>query len=254
MAYTIYAMRDPRTDTVRYVGATGLPLEARLAFHMAGVHSESRRSPGERWLRDLASAGLKPLIEPLETVNTEDMGAVGNLEQSWIEHFEDQDCHLLNVRKGGGGLCSGRDSGPSAWAMFRFSLVPDRIIAEHEGKNVQTIFRWRQQFGASSYPSREKLVSSLSPVMREVVVTWNEILKAKRALEITGELRQRHIDKWINAIEGYLESIELQGEERDFAIGHCRLLIGILREDGWNVSFLEEKRQMLEEREALALS
>ncbi|GAA2369506.1 hypothetical protein [Dactylosporangium salmoneum] len=58
---TVYLLKDPRTRRGRYVGATTLPLAARLAGHFSNPTSEPMRA----WLAELTAAKLQPLITPL---------------------------------------------------------------------------------------------------------------------------------------------------------------------------------------------
>jgi len=99
--FTIYTLKDPRTGAIRYVGATKLPLFLRLEHHMNDIYSDGKVSPRVQWLRDLAGNGLKAEIEAVATVNTVDPREAGDQEQLWIEHFREQGCDLLNVRRGG---------------------------------------------------------------------------------------------------------------------------------------------------------
>ncbi len=54
---TIYALADPRTLLVRYVGATTYTAKRRVREHRANP-----KSPACAWLRELRSLGLEPHI------------------------------------------------------------------------------------------------------------------------------------------------------------------------------------------------
>lgn len=91
----IYALQDPRTHEVRYVGATKRRLNVRLAHHLSKAKSGEDASDRAVWLLELLRAGLKPHIfelEPAEQDNWE------TREQFWIEVLGPD---LLNRTAGG---------------------------------------------------------------------------------------------------------------------------------------------------------
>jgi hypothetical protein len=57
---TIYALIDPRTEVVRYVGQTTKPIEVRLAGHLAAPAPLVRG-----WIEELAVEGRRPEITPI---------------------------------------------------------------------------------------------------------------------------------------------------------------------------------------------
>lgn len=57
---TIYALIDPRTETVRYVGQTTKPIEVRLAGHLAAPAPLVKG-----WIEELAVEGRRPEITPI---------------------------------------------------------------------------------------------------------------------------------------------------------------------------------------------
>lgn len=73
---SIYALIDPRTGGVGYVGATGDPRKR---------WSQHRTEPGygrkQQWLRELRSVGLEPVMRILEEVPWRDAPVA---ERAWI--------------------------------------------------------------------------------------------------------------------------------------------------------------------------
>ncbi|MFE2486084.1 hypothetical protein ACFXGR_22840 [Streptomyces mirabilis] len=57
---TIYALIDPRTEAVRYVGQTAKPIEVRLAGHLAAPAPLVKG-----WIEELAVEGRRPEITPI---------------------------------------------------------------------------------------------------------------------------------------------------------------------------------------------
>lgn len=66
----IYALVDPRTEQVRYIGRTMYP-EQRFAQHVSGY-----TKPTKVWVSELKTAGLEPRMVILETTNELEASAV----------------------------------------------------------------------------------------------------------------------------------------------------------------------------------
>jgi hypothetical protein len=94
--WTIYALKDPRTDEIRYVGRT-VNLRKRFGGHLA--LSQSTESHKSRWLRLLLSKGVRPVLVTLEVGN----GDSGEAERRWISEFRAAGCNLTNRTDGGDG-------------------------------------------------------------------------------------------------------------------------------------------------------
>lgn len=97
---TIYALSDPETSEIRYIGYTRCTLQQRLTGHLK--QARYRRGQGEsypviNWLLSLADRGLRPEIVALETF-VDDWEA---RERFWITFCRAQGCDLLNVKEGG---------------------------------------------------------------------------------------------------------------------------------------------------------
>lgn len=81
--YTIYALVDPRTKLVCYVGNTVQPLKTRLCCHVSSRDIE--RSPKAAWIRSLVALGLRPSIKALQ--GTYDRLHATALETRFIRKF-----------------------------------------------------------------------------------------------------------------------------------------------------------------------
>ena len=80
MLVSIYAMADPRTMRIKYVGRT-VDLKARIAHHQAVSSSGAATAA---WISELRERGLKPIVLVLEEAE-EERGV--ERETAWIQMF-----------------------------------------------------------------------------------------------------------------------------------------------------------------------
>lgn len=105
MDFHIYKLSDPRTQLVKYVGATTKPLFLRLANHIQLAYkSTGKKYPKDFWIRDIVNLGLCPLIESLEVVGEGDWTRV---EKKWVTYFRKINPKLFNISDGGPGYSGG---------------------------------------------------------------------------------------------------------------------------------------------------
>ena len=93
----IYVLRDPQTLDVRYVGKTIQPLRDRLGAHMR--RCKQLRTHRDCWIKGLLDAGIKPIIEEIETAS----GDWETRERFWIAYYRKHSRSLTNQTEGGGG-------------------------------------------------------------------------------------------------------------------------------------------------------
>ena len=97
----IYALIDPMTREIRYVGKTSKQIIVRLKKHMnAAKHNNG--SHLFHWLRDLDSKGLTPATKILEEVKRGDDWR--ERERYWIAYGRKYGWPLTNATDGGDGL------------------------------------------------------------------------------------------------------------------------------------------------------
>lgn len=92
----IYALRDPETLCVRYVGQTNRPSGRRREY------LKPRKAPRyhvDFWIAKLQVKGLHP--EFIELEEYEDQASLDAAEERWIRHFRERGCELTNIRPGG---------------------------------------------------------------------------------------------------------------------------------------------------------
>jgi hypothetical protein len=90
--YRIYALVEPDTETVRYVGQTADHLHQRRADHLR-VRGTSARA---NWLRSLIAQGTRPRIVLLEEVTGTRRNAYA-AETQWIRKLRAEGHPLVNV-------------------------------------------------------------------------------------------------------------------------------------------------------------
>lgn len=95
---TIYALVDPRDDTVRYVGKT-TNVSRRLKQHVESGQGTARM---RAWVREVSESGATVQIERL-SLETDDTWE--DAERAWIGFFRARG-KIYNVNNGGGGTCS----------------------------------------------------------------------------------------------------------------------------------------------------
>lgn len=89
----IYALCDPKTGCIRYIGQSKDSAE-RLKRHIRDARR--RTTPVYLWISELASKGLVPVVKVLEVTENGDDG-----ERKQIELSRARGDHLLNVSDGG---------------------------------------------------------------------------------------------------------------------------------------------------------
>lgn len=97
MNVTIYALCEPDTSEIRYVGKTCFPLEKRLREHLADARR--LRNHRDKWIAALSRRGLKPLIVAIEQCSDD----WAERERYWIAHHRALSDRLVNSTDGGEG-------------------------------------------------------------------------------------------------------------------------------------------------------
>lgn len=106
MTWRIYALKDPRTDEIRYVGWTIKTPERRLANHI--WQAKARRSSHvHRWILCILADGVMPAIEVLEAGSGDGWRAA---EREWIFRLRAIGVRLTNIADGGEGKPGAKQS------------------------------------------------------------------------------------------------------------------------------------------------
>lgn len=94
----VYALIDPRTREVRYVGETIRTARSRLAQHIRTAKGRTT-PPVNAWMRGLIDSGLAP--EMIEIEEFSDREGLYEAEAYWIGQFRAMGARLLNIAPGG---------------------------------------------------------------------------------------------------------------------------------------------------------
>lgn len=140
----IYALTDPRTGDVRYVGKAANP-KLRLRGHLRKQEIQANTHKA-RWLRTLLADGLLPSIVVLESVPADGWQ---EHEQRWIAYYRALGANLTNSTSGGDGIDKGTKHRPESVAKIRAALIGrpvseetrEKIRARHKGKPLTTEHR-----------------------------------------------------------------------------------------------------------------
>jgi hypothetical protein len=112
----IYALHDPRTGDVRYVGQTTDP-RGRLSSHLHTALKQ-RPAPRDKWIASLRSMGLAPQWQTLDIVDTDKWVQA---ERDAIGRHRALGCQLTNASDGGIGP-SGYTPSPETIQRWRISI------------------------------------------------------------------------------------------------------------------------------------
>lgn len=177
MSY-IYALVDPLTKAVRYVGKTKNSLTKRLRDHIKDSHrvmtKTGRRKVNKRyaWIISLINKGELPTITLLETVSSVD---ANDAECSWISQFP----NLTNMTPGGDGgdTNTGRKFG--ARSAEQLKRIADGTRAAMKEENVRAKCRLgnaitRQKMKGSDGKMRPDLVEKIREGAKKRVIVLRE--------------------------------------------------------------------------------
>lgn len=97
----IYALKDPRTDVVHYVGQTTRGASRRNEVNKVSYLGDRKDHAVKAWVNGLRGDGLRPVFSALEFLNSKD--ELDAAERGWIRYGRSQGWPLLNLTDGGKG-------------------------------------------------------------------------------------------------------------------------------------------------------
>lgn len=123
----VYALIDPRTDQVRYVGKTVRTAKRRLRRHLAETYMKEKTHKN-RWLSVLKRAQLEPKIEVLQTCSS--LEQLAEAERLHIARLKASGARLTNATDGGDGV-GGWKHTPESKEKIRMALTGKSKSPEH---------------------------------------------------------------------------------------------------------------------------
>lgn len=147
--WTVYALVDPHSGIVRYVGVTCSKLETRLRRHYADILRYPHHDKC-KWIEGLRASGLLARIEVLET----GCGDHWKLsEEYWIAHYRDKSDLLTNVCRGG--QLPGDKERRAIGEAFRKGKIPRADQLNVRPKSNKPIFHGTSAYRGVIWTPRE---------------------------------------------------------------------------------------------------
>ena len=130
----IYALQDPITKEVRYIGKTK-NLKMRFHNHMNKRHNEKTHK--RNWIESLKSKKLKPIMLIIDEVNNDSWKF---WEKYWINQFIVWGFNLVNHTSGGDGLTMGNQTSFKAgFTPWNKGTAKPKLLKYNQGKAGNSI-------------------------------------------------------------------------------------------------------------------
>lgn len=143
----IYALKDPRTNAVRYISRTINTLRRRLREHVTtALRDKLKDKRKKEGIAELLALGLEPIIELLEETDGDHFKKA---EKQWIAYYRSNST-LLNVKSGGDGALGGHFVEWTPELDARLGKEADSIIAESMGVSRKTVTYRREKLGIAA--------------------------------------------------------------------------------------------------------
>lgn len=129
MQITIYCLKDPRNNEIRYIGRTKNKLSKRLSEHLCNSKS-NHGSHKIHWINSLIEQGIRPIIEPLKVLDCS-WEESHLIEKDIIKFYLDKNSKLTNLEdKGPGSVIRCISNIKCRKAVLQYSLE-GYFIKEH---------------------------------------------------------------------------------------------------------------------------
>lgn len=215
MKFIIYALVDPRTGEIRYIGKSSSGVR-RPRLHTAPSHLKEERTHKANWVRLLLSLGLKPGIQILEEFSSET--DLNDAECFWIAQGRGLGWRLTNATKGGEGatgcviseetrarMCRAQTTSqkpdPALVERARQLYVEEKkgstLVARLLGVTSTTILKWAHKGDWLRPPKEQHLDPTLVERARQLYVD-----EKKSVTEVAKTLGRSHVSIWEWAHKG----------------------------------------------------
>lgn len=167
----IYALIDPISGLVKYIGKTVQPLNRRLYYHI--LDSKKYNYRNAQWIKFLSKSYLRPEIKLVE----ECAENWAEREKFWINHFR-AICDLTNDTDGGEGALGGIVSQESREKISASKKEYWKIPGVRKKQSIKNEIFWTQErLRAHS----EKIKATMTPERRAMIAAKSrEVHQRKR--------------------------------------------------------------------------
>ncbi|MGV1682921.1 GIY-YIG nuclease family protein [Sphingopyxis sp. NJF-3] len=149
----IYALRDPRTCEVRYIGFSTDP-DARLRAHIQKARSGHTTHHCARWIMKLIREGSSPECVILHELGDDESWQ--DCERRWIEEYRARGARLTNMTKGGEGFVGLSDEAIARRVATRRETIADPIKGKRFRESVAAAQGTPEQRARKSRLMKEK--------------------------------------------------------------------------------------------------
>lgn len=185
----IYALRDPRTSEVRYIGKAK-DVQRRARCHLMDSYLSKEDTYKARWIRTLLRQGLEPVATVLcEVLDGEDINAA---ERHWISVGRNLGWPLTNATEGG----DGGNTGVHVWTeeqKLRASLAQKGRKWSHDDPRREQIRR--RQLGKPLAPTATAKATTMNSLHWRVTSPGGEVFDVVNLAEFcrTHGLHKSHL-------------------------------------------------------------
>lgn len=171
MNWLVYALKDPVTEQIRYVGVTTRSMSLRLSEHIAA----KRNTHCSAWIKSLTRKGLRPCPVILET-GCGPGWAIS--ERKWIASYRGQGANLTNHTDGGEGTLGWIPT--AAWRLLNAARA--RQIHTGRKRSAESCQRMRTaQFTRLAWEQQNGVVRRHPPRSAETLKRMSDAQKGKKA-------------------------------------------------------------------------
>ncbi len=180
--FLIYALADPETKEVRYIGRSSSGLK-RPKSHWQDPALRVRRDYCHNWVRSILSMGMTPEVLVLHDWDITDNTALNEAEIAFIAHFRSRGARLTNLTAGGEGAsgCVRSAEMRARLSRVRTGVKRGPHSVEHKAA-LSAVHKGRQP--SPQCKEKARLARSRS-IIRSDGVQFSSVRAAARALAVT---------------------------------------------------------------------
>lgn len=195
----IYALKEPATNRVRYVGKTIQKPESRLASHISVAKHGRKKDYAHCWIKSILSRGEKPILEIIES------GVTVEREIFWIKHFRKSGV-LTNFTDGGELGNTGKTWKLSKETIDRTSsrrrkkvymLSPDGLCV----KEIDSVMEFKKQYNLN--------IGSSNPIKKGYLMSDGLIPSYSKSLPLNTRKRRYREVLLINGVTSEFKNVTL---------------------------------------------